>query len=79
MTQAFVSDIFGLEIALGTIRKMRQRVSDAVAGVVDEAKQHVQDSNMVHADETSYQQGNADGKNSKKMAGNCWINYIRTN
>ena len=73
MTQAFVHDLFGLDIALGTIRKMRQRMSDAVAGVVDEAKQYVQDSNLVHADETSYQQGNADGENPENLGGWLWL------
>lgn len=42
MTQAFVLDLFGLEIALGTIRKMRHRLSEAVVEVVDEAKRYVQ-------------------------------------
>ena len=73
MTQAFVYDLFGLKIALGTIRKMRQRVSDAVTGVVDEAKHYVQDSNVVHADETSYRQGNADGENPENLGGWLWV------
>jgi len=73
MTQAFVLDLFGLEIALGTIRKMRHRLSEAVVGVVDEAKRYVQASEVVHADETSYRQGNADGENPENRGGWLWV------
>ena len=73
MTQAFVFDLFGLEIALGTIRKMRHRLSEAVVGIVDEAKRHVQTSEVVHADETSYRQGNADGENPENRGGWLWV------
>ena len=73
MTQAFVFDLFGLELALGTIRKMRHRLSEAVAEVVDEANRYVQCSNVVHADETSYRQGNADGENPENRGGWLWV------
>ena len=73
MTQALVRDLFGVEVALGTIRKMRQRVSDAVASAVEEAKRYVQRSEVVHADETSYKQGNADGENPENRGGWLWV------
>ncbi len=73
MTQALLEDLFGVAMALGTIRKLRQRVSDAVAPAVENAKQYVQDSDVVHADETSYKQGNADGENPEKRGGWLWV------
>ena len=63
MTQALMADIFGVDVALGTIRKLRHRVSESVASAVEDAKQYVRNSPVVYADDTSYKQGNADGKN----------------
>ena len=73
MTQALVGDLFGVRIALGTIRKLRQRVSEAVAAPVAEAKRYVQRSGVVHADETSYKQGNGDGENPANRGGWLWV------
>jgi hypothetical protein len=73
MTQALVEDLFGVEVALGTIRKLRQRLSEAVASAVEEAKQYVQQSEVVYADETSYKQGNADGENPQNRGGWLWV------
>lgn len=73
MTQALMGDLFGVEIALGTIRKLRQRVSEAVAAPVAEAKRYVQLSEVVHADETSYKQGNGDGENPENRGGWLWV------
>jgi regulator of replication initiation timing len=73
MTQALVADLFGVEVSLGTIRNMRQRVSEGLASAVEEAKRYVQHSKVVNADETSYKQGNADGKNPEKLGGWLWV------
>lgn len=73
MTQSLVADLFGLDVALGTIRKIRQRVSDAVSSAVEDAKQHVQQSELVYADETSYKKGNTDGNNPEHRTGWLWV------
>ena len=73
MTQVLVADLFGVELSLGTIRKMRQRVSEGVASRVEEAKRHMQRSGVVNVDETSYKQGNADGKNPENRGGWLWV------
>ncbi len=73
MTQALMSDLFGVDVSLGTIRKLRDRVSKSVASAVEDAKQYVRNSPVVHADETSYRQGNADGENPKNLGGWLWV------
>lgn len=73
MTQVLMKDLFGVEVALGTIRKLRNRVSEAVAPAVEEAKRYVQQSEVVNADETSYKQGNADGENPGNRGGWLWV------
>lgn len=73
MTQALMKDLFGVDMALGTIRKLRHRVSESVASAVEEARQYVQQSAVVNADETSYKQGNADGENPLNFGGWLWV------
>lgn len=73
MTQALMADLYGVDVALGTIRKLRDRVSESVASAVEDAKQYVRKSPVVHADETSYKQGNADGENPKNLGGWLWV------
>ena len=72
MTQVLFEDLFGVKLALGTIRKLRQRVSEAVAPAVEEAKRYVQKSAIAHADETSHKQGNTDGENPDNLSGWLW-------
>ena len=73
MTQDLLKDLFAVEISLGEIRKLRDRVSRAVSSAVEEAKAYVQTSGLVYADETSHPQGNADGKNPEKRMGWLWV------
>jgi translation initiation factor 6 (eIF-6) len=40
--QSFLSEVFGIEIALGTINGMRQEVSEAVAAASTEAQEFAQ-------------------------------------
>lgn len=72
-TQALMEDLFQVSVALGTIRKIRQRVSDALATRVEEVKRYIQQSELVYLDETSYKQGNSDGKNPKNRTGWLWV------
>lgn len=47
---------FNIPIALGSICNIEQRVSEAVAEPVSEAKKHLQQADVVYADETSHPQ-----------------------
>ena len=46
-------DIFDISMSLGTVNKLRQEASVAVASCVDEAKLYVRQQYVVGADETS--------------------------
>jgi len=48
------SDLFGSPISLGTVSNTEERVSAVLAAPVDEARTHVQQQDVVHADETSH-------------------------
>lgn len=54
--EELLTTTFNVPISLGTICNIEQRVSDAVAKPVAEAKRHVQQADVVHADETSWRQ-----------------------
>jgi transposase len=56
-------DFYQVEVALGTINKLRQEVSEAVAEPVAEATEFAQAQDVGHVDETGWRQGNSDGSN----------------
>lgn len=54
--QQILSDIFGVEIALGSVSALERRVSDAIAPAVEEAQRAVVEASVVHADETGWRE-----------------------
>jgi hypothetical protein len=73
MVQSALADLFGIPMSLGTVNKLRQQASDAVASCVDEAKLYVQQQEVVGADETSFKQGNIDGCNPEQRQAWLWV------
>ncbi len=68
-----MSDLFGLNIALGTVNRLRNEASESVSQTVDEAQVYVQRQPIVGADETSFKQGNADGRNPQEKKAWLWV------
>jgi transposase len=54
--EEFLNTTFNIPISLGTICNIEQRVSEAIAEPVAEAKQSLQEADVVYADETSWRQ-----------------------
>jgi len=50
----FLQDFFGFEVSLGAVASMRKAVSEALVRPHNEALEHVQDQEIVHADETGW-------------------------
>ncbi|MEJ6486727.1 IS66 family transposase [Nostoc punctiforme UO1] len=73
MVQSAMQDIFGISMSLGTVNNLRLEASLAVESAVEEAKIYVQNSLIVGADETSFAQGNVDGKKKKKSLAWLWV------
>ena len=71
--QAFLSEVFGIEIARGTINGMRQEVSEAVAAASTEAQEFAQKQPVVNCDETGFSQQNRDGRNPKEKKAWLWV------
>ena len=49
-----MADLFGVELALGSVSTCEAAVSDAVAGAVEEAHTYAQQQAVAHADETGW-------------------------
>jgi hypothetical protein len=73
MVQELLRDLFGVELSVGSIAQLRQETSAAVAPAVAEAQAYVQQQAQVNMDETSFVQGNSDGKNAEHSKGWLWV------
>ena len=73
MVVSALSDLFGVNMSLGTVNRLRTEASEAVSGPVDEAKAYVQSAPIVGADETGFRQGNADGQNLHSKRAWLWV------
>lgn len=73
MVQSAMQDLFGISLSLGTVNNLRLEASSAVESAVEEAKIYVQNSRVVGADETSFNQGNVDGFNPKQSKAWLWV------
>jgi len=71
--QGILREGFGIELSRGSINRMRQEVSEAVASAVEQAQEYVQQQPVVHCDETGFAQGNQDGQNPDQRRGWLWV------
>ena len=71
--QGILREGFGIELSRGSINRMRQEVSQAVAPAVAQAQEYVQQQPVVHCDETGFAQGNQDGQNPDQRRGWLWV------
>ena len=73
MVQNAMGDVFGIPMSLGTVNKLKNEASNALEEIVEQAKVYVQNSRVVGADETHFNQGNVDGYNSSNKQGWLWV------
>lgn len=59
MVVSMLSDLFGVEMALGSVTACEQRTSEILAGPVAEARRYVEQQPVVYADETGWRQARA--------------------
>lgn len=72
-TQQALEDFYRVGVALGTINKLRQEASQAVAEPVAEAAEFAQAQEVAHVDETGWGQGNGDGANPQRRKAWLWV------
>lgn len=62
-----------IKISTGSINRLRQEMSDALAAPVEQALVYVQQSGVLHSDETSFTQSNGDGANEDGKRAWLWV------
>lgn len=70
--QTLLHRLFGIEISIASVNRLRHELSDGLSIPVQEAQQFVQSAPFLHSDETSFKQGNGDGKNPEGRKGWLW-------
>ena len=65
--------VFGIEMSLGSINRLRCEVSESVSDAVAEAMGYMQQQPTVSIDETGFKQRNGDGQNAIKTSGWRWV------
>ena len=73
MVESLMGTLFRIKLSRGSINRLRQQVSSAVAAAVEQAHQYVQAEKVVNSDETSFSQGNGDGLNPTRTKGWLWV------
>ena len=71
--RALMQAVFGIEMSVGTINRLRTEVSEAVGDGVTAAQHYIQQQPNVGVDETGFQQRNGDGQNATKTSGWLWV------
>lgn len=71
--QQLLKQLFGIEISVASINRLRQEMSNSLESVVTVAHEYVQAQAQIHSDETSFSQGNCDGHNPKQQQGWLWV------
>jgi len=64
--------LFGIDISIASVNRLRNEMSNAIKLPVQAAHHYVKGVPVVHSDETSFNQGNADGKNPDRTKGWLW-------
>jgi transposase len=75
--QQALEDFYQIEVALGTINKLRQEVSEVLAAPVQEAREFAQRQGVANADETGGAQGNSDGATPQRRKAWLWVLVTR--
>lgn len=68
-----MADLFGVSLSRGAVGRLRAELSTALSAPVAAAKDYVQAQPVIHSDETSFVQGNRDGRNPKRTKGWLWV------
>ena len=73
MVVRLLNEWFEIPISVGSVGRVRQEISEAVAVPVDATHVYVQQQPVVGVDETSLPQGNGDGNNAQGKRGWLWV------
>lgn len=70
--QTLLHRLFGIEISIASVNRLRNEISNAILIPVQAAQDYIKGVPVLHSDETSFQQGNGDGQNASGKKGWLW-------
>ncbi len=70
---ALMSDLFGVSLSRGTVGRLRDELNVALHTPVTAAQAYIYRQPVLHSDETSFPQGNRDGRNPQGTKGWLWV------
>ena len=68
-----MEELWGVRISIGSLNRIRQKVTQQLAESVSEAISHVQKSAVAYVDETSWKQHDGDGSNPERKSSWLWV------
>lgn len=71
--KTLMADLWQVHLSRGTVNRIRQRVTQQLSQVVNEARAYVMASDQTNVDETSWSQNNGDGNNPENRLGWLWV------
>jgi hypothetical protein len=70
---ALMTELFGVRLSRGTVGRLRDELNVALHTPVATAQDYVAQQPVLHSDETSFPQGNRDGRNPQRTKGWLWV------
>lgn len=70
---SLLQDVLNISISSSSVNRLRCELSEAVSPSVEAAHDYVQNATVLHSDETSFKQGNGDGRNPNGKRGWLWV------
>lgn len=70
--KTLMRDLWQVNLSTGTVNRIRQRVSQKLSQVVNEARSYIMASGTAYVDETSWSQNNGDGNNPENASAWLW-------
>lgn len=70
---ALINDLFGVSLSRGTVGRLRYELNVALHTPVTAAQAYIYRQPVLHSDETSFPQGNRDGRNPQGTKGWLWV------
>jgi hypothetical protein len=64
--------LWQVHLSTGTVNRIRQRVSQKLSQVMNEARSYIMKSGTAYVDETSWSQNNGDGNNPENASAWLW-------
>lgn len=71
--KSLMKELFDVPVSYGGVNRLRREMSQSIAPLAEEARRYMHQQPLLHSDETSFKQGNRDGRNPTRKQGWLWV------